>query len=422
MFPRNAVARTRLAGRFELSLESLETRRLMAAAPSVMEIPAHPVPAYVARHISGPHGSAVTDGAAASQPETAIPARNRLSPTVRRELNAAIRQDMAKDNVPSVLVGIWIPGSGRLLSAQGVSNVETGQRRTFTAPFRIASLTKAFTATVVLQLVDRHRLSKADPISKWFPEFPNASKITVDNLLRMQSGIPDPIGDTFFKNYFNNTLMQVTPDELIAKAASEPDKFTPPGGSKAVYNNLNYVMLGEIVRKVTGRDIGTEIRRLILRPLGLSRTIYPVGTRLPGPLHEYGLDPKTKKLVDKTVLNPGVFAGAGAMISTLRDLRIFATVLGRGTLLKPATQQARLQTSPLGTGTFASYGEGIQKFGPFYGHEGLIIGSSDLMLYLPPLHATLVINVTRGDSDPESWVAPIFKDVYRIVFPDFLPS
>ena len=106
-------------------------------------------------------------------------------------IEAAIADEMAAKNLPGVTVGVWIPGRGDYVGASGKANLETGTARTAADPFRIASITKTMIATVVLQLTQEGALAVTDPIAKWFPDFPNAEAITVDDLLRMRGGIVD---------------------------------------------------------------------------------------------------------------------------------------------------------------------------------------------------------------------------------------
>lgn len=351
----------------------------------------------------------------------AMRAGGRLSPEVVRALDAEIDRAIAQDGLPSVAVAITIPGSGTYLATRGEADLETGRSRTATMPFRIASITKSFTATAVLQLVDRGRLSLGDTLAKWYPDFPNAASITVDDLLRMRSGIPDSLDHAFLEEYYADPLARITPEESIARAAARADEFRP-AGVETVYNNLNYIFLQEIVRKTTGRNLGAQIRGAILRPLGLRTTSYPGGDILPGPLRGYSLDAATGRLVDRTTLNPGVAGGAGAMISTLRDLTAYARALGEGTLLRPATQAARLRGDTIaGSPDFVKYGQGVEMLGPFVGHNGTIFGFSSEMFYLPALRATIVVSVNRLDVDDVSRSTPLFLSLSKIAFPEYVP-
>ena len=111
--------------------------------------------------------------------------------TVQR-LDRAIAKQMQEDDLPGVVVGVWVPGEGEYVVARGKANLKTGEQRDLEDPFRIGSITKTFTATAILQLVEEGKLSKTDKLAKWYPDFPNADKITIEHLIRMQSGIVEP--------------------------------------------------------------------------------------------------------------------------------------------------------------------------------------------------------------------------------------
>ena len=107
------------------------------------------------------------------------------------------------------------------------------------------------------------------------------------------------------------------------------------------------------------------------------------------------------------------------MISTLYDLRTYGKALAAGSLLKPETQQARLQTTVLdGEPDIVPYGQGISQLGKFYGHNGTIFGFSSEMWYLPEKDALIVINVNRLDEDDESKSIEMFLRISKILFPD----
>ncbi|MDG3002339.1 serine hydrolase domain-containing protein [Paludisphaera mucosa] len=398
------------------SFEAVEARRLMTTVPGgasgLVAAASHGRPAGMRQ------GGATQVEVQALR--TPAGARGRLSPEVVRALDAEIDRAVAQDGLPSAAVMITIPGSRSYVAVRGEADLRTGRARGAAMPFRIASITKSFTATAVLQLADRGKLSLDDPLAKWYPDFPHADSITVDDLLRMRSGIPDSLGHDLLGEYYADPLIRITPQESIDKAASMAHDFQP-ADRETVYNNLNYIFLQEIVARVAGRDLGAQIRRSILRPLGLTTTSYPTGDRLPGPLRGYSLDAEAGRPVDKTVLNPAVAGGAGAMISTLRDLTVYARALGTGTLLKPETQAARLQGETLaGAPDFVKYGEGVEMIGPFVGHNGTIFGFSSEMFYLPALRATIVVDVNRLDVDDVSRSTPLFLSLARIAFPEYV--
>ncbi len=348
-------------------------------------------------------------------------AADRFSADNIQKLDRIIADEIKAENLPSVVVGIWVPGEGRYVASMGKADLRTGRRREPTELFRIASITKTVIATAILQLADENRLSKWDKISKWFPDFPHADRIRVVDLLRMRSGLADPLGQEFIEEYFQNRLTTLTPADMIERGAKLADQFTPPNQTTQ-YNNLNYLMLGVILEKVTGRRIDRLLADRIFRPLGMKNSFYPQVPFLYGRLHGYSLDPDVGQFIDTTLLNPAPAGGAGAIVSNLTDLRIWAKELCAGHLLKPATQEARLRTRTLGKRIgVARYGEGVIKLGPFCGHNGTIFGFSSEMWYLPALQAVMVINVNRLDEDDVSQSGPLFFKLSKALFPDHVP-
>ena len=323
-------------------------------------------------------------------------------------------------NLPGVVVAIWVPGEGEYFSTKGVANLETGAARELDDPFRIASITKTFTATAVLQLVDQGKLNTSDKLSKFFPEFPNADIISIRNLLRMRSGIADFADSEFLKNVYQDPYAWFSAEDLINISASRVDRFEDPG-HKTRYCNVNYVILGEIVKKITGNEIGDQITKSILEPLGMNNTIYPVGRDLSGNLHGYSWNPESNNFDDMTVLNPLWGGAAGAMISNISDLRIFARALCSNRLLLESTQKARFETRQFeDMPDWIGYGEGILNLGSFWGHNGTIFGFSSEMWYLPAKDSAILINVNRLDLDDQSKSAPLFFAITKILFPGYV--
>jgi D-alanyl-D-alanine carboxypeptidase len=300
----------------------------------------------------------------------------RFSAANLKELDTTIAGIMNDKNLPGVLVAVSVPGEGEYLTAQGKANLDTGRAPDPDDQFRIGSVTKTFVATAILQLVDEGKLNKSDTLSKWYPDFPNADRITIDDLLRMRSGIVDYWDEEALKQLYDNPLEQVTNEDVIEAAASKADQFEPPD-QETKYNNTNYNILAAIVEKVSGNDINTQISENILKPLGLKNTLYPTNVELPGELHGYGLNPQSGEFEDKTILNPTPVGGAGAMISNMSDLGVWAKALYNGDLLSPETQQARLQTQPAEGMAPTRYGEGIfEGTEGVWGHGGEISGFS----------------------------------------------
>ena len=348
---------------------------------------------------------------------------DRFSAANLQELDTTIAGVMRDNDLPGVLIGVSAPGQGDYISAQGSANLDTGAEPQPSDQFRVGSVTKTFVATAILQLVDQGKLSKSDKLSKWYPDFPNADEITIDNLLSMRSGIADYWDEETIKQYYDNPFENVTNEDIIEAAAAKADQFEPPD-QETKYTDTNYNILGAILEKVSGNDIATQLTENILIPLGLNNTFYPTNNELPGGLHGYGMNSQSGEFEDKTILNPAPADGAGAMISDLSDLGVWARALYNGDLLNPDTRQARLETQPLeGAPTGgAGYGEGIGGNGGIWGHGGTISGFSTEMWYIPEQDASIVISVNRSDEEMDSHTGDVLLAVLKSLFPESIPS
>jgi D-alanyl-D-alanine carboxypeptidase len=337
-----------------------------------------------------------------------------FSPDVARLLDADIEKIIRQNDLPSVAVGIFIPGKGQYTFQDGSADLQTHASRTLDQPFRIASVTKPFAATAILILIDRGVLQKTDHIAKWYPQFPYADQITIDDLLRMRSGIPAPNDDKVLARVYDAPLASAPSfAEEMESFAQLRSEFKSPN-TIGVYTDFNYDILADIVQRVTRKNIGDLITETVILPLKLSSTSYPTGTGVPGGLHGYGWNPSTKRFDDKTLFNPPLAGAAGAVISNIADLHTFSRVLCKGTLLKPETYKEQMQGQPL-VGTNANYGEGVAMEDGICGHSGTINGYSTDMYYFEKLDLSLVISVNRLDRDNKSQSTAILGLVSKTI-------
>jgi D-alanyl-D-alanine carboxypeptidase len=343
-----------------------------------------------------------------------------FSPKVQRQLTLVVKNNMTDSRLPGAAVGVWAPGRGSYVRAFGIGNRTTGRPARITDHVRIASITKTFTATAILQLVQRGRLSLDDHLSEYVPGTPNGDVITIRQLLNMTSGIFDYTDDdAFAQGFYSNPRQPFTQADFFAILARNAPSFAP--GTAAEYCDSNYYLLGLILEKITGRPAGTVITDQIIRPLRLRGTRYPTAQTLPKPFargYFGGLD-LTDPLTDETAINPANAFSAGAVLSTLGDLRRWAKVLATGRLLSRSLQAQRLQTVPFpnpGSPVDISYGLGIFKLDNLLGHNGAIIGYSTAMFYLPSKRATIVVwgNNSTNSTTPTTTIA---FELAEILFP-----
>ena len=234
--------------------------------------------------------------------------------------------------------------------------------------FKIASLTKTYTATVVLQLVGEGKLSLDDSVQRRLPGVvPNGRKVTIRQLLNHTSGLADfESNPRYLKPYLaGNFGYHWAPRQLVRMGVSLKPLFAP--GTRWSYSNTNYVVAQLIAEKITGNPLGAEFRRRIFQPLELDQTSYPTKPGLPSPYaHGYRLF-DNPPLTDVTGLSPSLAPGSGSIISTVRDVADFHRALLAGRLLKPEQLQAMKTTVSERTGKVVAYGPG---YGLGIAHSG----------------------------------------------------
>jgi D-alanyl-D-alanine carboxypeptidase len=296
---------------------------------------------------------------------------------VTAALDAAIDERVTQMGVPGAVVALSIPGEIDYVGAFGVGDTATGMPMLVDDHMRIGSVTKTFTGTAVLQLVDQGRIRLSDPISRYVDGVPNGDAITLDLLGRMRSGLPNYTeSDVFLKRLYTEAPMgpdafAVTPRQLLDWAFAQPTRFAP--GAEWEYSNTNAVLLRMVVEKVTGLPLGDYLQQNIFGPLGMAQTSYPANGLMPGPYaHGYNHAPDGT-IFDATLWNPSWGDAAGKIVSTVADMEIWAASLGRGTLLRPETQAQRIgNASTVAPGL--DYAFAIFNAEGWLGHNGDIPG------------------------------------------------
>ncbi|MEK4743222.1 MULTISPECIES: serine hydrolase domain-containing protein [unclassified Bacillus (in: firmicutes)] len=267
--------------------------------------------------------------------------------------------------------------------AAGVANLSSKKPMKTDFRFRIGSVTKTFTATVVLQLAEENRLNLDDSIEKWLPGVVQGNgyddkQITIRQLLNHTSGIAEYTRSKSFN--LMDTKKSYRAEELVKMGISMPPNFAP--GKSWSYSNTGYVLLGILIETVTGNSYAEEIENRIIEPLELSNTFLPGNSSvIPGTKHARGyiqLDGASEPK-DVTYYNPSMGSSAGDMISTADDLNKFFSYLLGGKLLKEQQLKQMLTTVPTGEAALGRYGLGIYETKlpngvSIWGHGGSIPG------------------------------------------------
>ncbi len=349
-------------------------------------------------------------------PESAAASSSEES-SLQTALQPLIEAKMKELRVPGAVIYVQAPGKGAWKAALGTGDLATKAPMRLDDHFRIGSITKTLTATVILQLVDERKLGLDDPVSKYQPEVPNGANITIHELLNMTSGLYNYAEDQGFIATSGAEPGKVwQPKDLLAIAFKHPPYFAP--GKDYHYSNTNYILLGLMIEQITGKPVAQVFQNRIFAPLGMTGTSLPPisSSAIPDP-HPRGymfgtlaenveralstpLTPEQAAKVnaeagaprDVTDINPSWGWTAGSANSTLRDLKIWAKALATGTLLSPATQRERLTWTPMTSAPNApKYGLGIVDFNGFIGHNGGLQGFQSFMGYQPETGTTVIV-------------------------------
>ena len=323
--------------------------------------------------------------------------------------------DLATElGVPGAAMLVRTP-RGEITATYGMTQLGGSTPVSLDDHFRIGSNTKTLTGTVILQLVQEGRIALADDVSKYRPDVPNGSRITIEQLLTMRSGLANYTTTLALNTALDEQPQRVwSPEELVAMGLAEPPTFAPGDGWN--YSNTNTVLLGLIAEQIEGKPLAQIFQQRLFDPLGLHETSYPeaADASLPEPFaHGYmystNVDTMESSALpsdqlaqakagtllpsETTSLNPSWAGAAGAGISTIRDLAHWVEALGSGAVLGPTLQKERLasvQPVPVPLPD-PQYGWGIAKIGPLYGHTGELPGYNSFMGYDPVQKVTIVV-------------------------------
>jgi D-alanyl-D-alanine carboxypeptidase len=337
-----------------------------------------------------------------------------------RQMESIVQEEMAEHGTKGVIVGVWIPGQGEWVWAAGLGNTSTGAAMGVADKVRIASITKSFTATVVLQLIEEGRLSFDTRLSSFAPYVPLADSITIRQLLGHLSGLfTYTADDTFTSTLLAAPTTVWTPRQLVDLAIAHPAYCAPGAGYN--YSNTNYVLLGLIIEQLTGNTVESEIERRIFAPLGMTASSFPrTGTCAMTAPYSHGYWPlQTGGFLDITEIEPSSHWTSGAIVSNVYDLHTWVQALATGRLLSPAMQSERLTWHDT-TDPTSKYGLGILKYGQFLGHDGTLPGFDSAMYYLPARGATFVVlaNTVGVGHAPKD----IFNRLVTLLIPDAVVS
>ncbi len=340
--------------------------------------------------------------------------------------------DAARKRIPSPGLSVAIrTADGRVwLGTSGARQLSPRRPVTDETVFSIASITKTFVTAVVLQLVDEGKLALDDRLSEFMPDFPNARRITIRQLLQHRSGVFNYFeSPRYARQAFRDPNREWTAAEIL-RFVEAP--YCQPGKCFH-YSNTNFVLLGEVVEAVTGRRVSEEIRARLLDPLELDHTSYQPDERTPsngahGHLWGGGTTFYDQYEGSRWLphMSAASIAGAsGAMVANAADLARWVMALyGSDEVLPEELREAMIDYRPkdkYGLGTRMRIFSGRRGFG----HGGSLRGYEDQVWYFPREGVSIALLSNRGLYNPDKTVRQLLRELWKhidVPAPQYDPS
>jgi D-alanyl-D-alanine carboxypeptidase len=333
-----------------------------------------------------------------------------------------------KVKIPGVYLGIWAVDRGLTYEkTSGFRDVINSSGLTSGDLFRIGDVTKTFTTTVLLQLVDENKLTLDNKLNLYFPAIPNSENISVRQLLNMSSGLYDYTTDSVFWGQVKaNPLRVWTPQELVNYSTNHTPYFPPGNGWH--YSNTNTVIIGMIIEQITNSTLKQEIQNRIIIPMNLLNTFFPTDQYMPsGSICNGYIYSNTLGLYENITskFNPSWMWASGNMISNPIDLKVWIKALVNGSLLSSTMQEERLKFIYSGTPS-VKYGLGLYNLQDgFIGHKGTYPGYNNVVVYFPARGTLISIMFNLFPVDPGTSGYPsmdsFFKSVVNTLYPNMSP-
>jgi D-alanyl-D-alanine carboxypeptidase len=303
----------------------------------------------------------------------ALPGSAQVPEATARAMDAAAAQVLAATGVPSASVAVVQGGKIAYVKAYGKARLAPAMDAAPEMQYPIGSISKQFTATAMLFLVQEGKVSLDDPVAKFLPELTRAKDVTVRQVLSMTSGYQD----YWPEDYVMTSMMAPsTPEHILEVWGKKPLDFVP--GTEWQYSNTNYVIAGRIVEIVGGKPLVEQLEERIFRPLGMTGVFDQDASRLPASdpvgYYRHALGPLRPAPLEGT----GWMFAAGELAMPARDLALWNISLMNRTLLSAASYDAMFAEVKLKNGKGTGYGLGVdvgERDGHRYiAHSGEVSG------------------------------------------------
>jgi D-alanyl-D-alanine carboxypeptidase len=330
------------------------------------------------------------------------------------QIDRYVETQLQRQHIPGLCLVVIRDGQVVKRRGYGFADLELKVPATPDTVFEIGSITKQFTAAAIMLLVEQGKIGLSDPAGTYLPQLPDAWKaVTIRQLLTHTSGIPDYEEIMGYDGYRN----PMTAEQVIALAAGKAMDFQP--GTNWNYSNTGYFLLTLILEKVGGEPYASFVQGHILVPAGMTHTrssapFDVIPDRASGYVFEKG------HIENRDPMQPTATGGAGMLVSTVKDLAKWNTVLDRQSILAQTSYAQMWADAPLADGSSSGYG-----FGWFVSplrdhrsqnHSGGTAGFSSNILRLPDDRVTVIVLTNTGSAD----AASISNHIARVLVPSLV--
>ncbi len=347
-----------------------------------------------------------------------------------------VRDAIKKYDLKAVIVRITIDGEELLTEAYGESM--SGVPATKDMHFRNGAIAFAYISTLLLQLVDEDKASLDDKLSKWFPDIPHADSVTLKMLANMTSGYADYVLDEdLTADIYDDPFRIWTPHELVSFGVFKPLLFEP--GTNWAYSHTNYIILGQVLEKISGKPLAELMEERIFRRLGLDNTKASITAEIPAPvLHAFsserrealGVPSDARFYEESTFWNPSWTTAPGAVQTTnVYDAMKSLEAIGAGTLVSPSSHRAQVSRELVGFGSKTEecptcraldavhgYGIGVFLYGSWVVQPPLFGGYAATAAYHPGEKIAIGVVTTFGEDSFDEKGAYKYGNVAETLF------
>ncbi|QPC84559.1 beta-lactamase family protein [Phototrophicus methaneseepsis] len=346
-------------------------------------------------------------------------------PEVITEIQAEMN-DLTESGFPPGMV-VWIDAPEyQFAGASGAADLMGDMPMTPEGAFRIGSITKMFTATVIIQLAEDGILTLDDPLAQWLPDvaeqLPHGDEITLRHLLTHTSGIFSLVEhENYYADLFTEATIDETsgivtldciqrdPNDTLARYVYDKDAYFEPDEGW-YYSNTNYTLLGMVIEEAADMPLAEAYQTHIYEPLGMESTFLDCyEDALADVVHGYTGAGDT--MADITELHESIGWSAGGLVSTAPDLIAFARGLFGGALFDDPESLAAMTTPAPGT----SYGLGITFNERYMGHTGYIAGFRSVLSYAPEFDTVVVMLYNNDAADPEQSLSDVLNPILPLL-------